>query len=93
MKTERLALLVTPEFKARLQAEASTRGISVGELVRLRCEPAEDADAAELRALTVELRRSTEVAHEALAATLAEWQALQKARPTPQPATTLRAAA
>ena len=39
VKTERLTLLTTPEFKALLTAEAATAGVSVAELVRRRCQP------------------------------------------------------
>ena len=48
VKTERLTLLMTPEFKALLAAEAATAGISVAELVRRRCQPEAGEDDAAL---------------------------------------------
>ncbi len=47
MKTERITLLGTPEFKAYLAVEAGKEGVSVSELVRRRCEriPTEDEKA------------------------------------------------
>ena len=38
MKTERVTLLTSPEFKSFLTKEARSEGISVAELVRSRCE-------------------------------------------------------
>lgn len=38
MKTERVTLLASPEFKAFLGREARREGVSVSELVRTRCE-------------------------------------------------------
>ena len=47
MKTERITLLGTPEFKAYLALEAGKEGVSLSELVRRRCEriPTEDEKA------------------------------------------------
>ena len=56
VKTERLTLLTTPEFKALLAAEAASAGISVAELVRRRCQPEAGADEALLAASARELR-------------------------------------
>lgn len=55
MKTERITFLGTPEFKAFLVAEASKEGVSVGELIRRRCEHALSDDELLLTALTAEL--------------------------------------
>lgn len=52
MKTERVTLLVSPEFKRFLQEEAEREGVSLGELVRRRCErpaPSPVNTAAELK--------------------------------------------
>ena len=38
MKTERVTLLATKEFKRFLQTQAKKEGVSVSELVRNRCE-------------------------------------------------------
>ncbi len=55
MKTERVTLLTSPDFKAFLIAEARREGVSVAELVRTRCERRPTAEEAELAALTREL--------------------------------------
>jgi hypothetical protein len=56
MKTERVTLLTTKEFKSFLSDEARREGISVAELVRVRCEQKPTQDEALLGALTAELR-------------------------------------
>jgi uncharacterized protein (DUF58 family) len=38
IKSERITILGTPDFKAFLNAEASKEGVSVSELVRGRCQ-------------------------------------------------------
>jgi len=93
MKTERLTLLTTPEFKAFLGNEARREGLSVAELVRRRCEARETDEEEILRALTAELnqrveevqialRRSVEIAQ----ATLAEIHAMRESASTMSPA-------
>lgn len=72
MKTARLTLLTTPEFKAFLGAEAARGGVSVAELVRTRCEQKPTADEDALAALTVELRKAVRDAHDSLQDGLAE---------------------
>ena len=56
MKTERVTVLASPDFKAFLGAEARREGVSVGELVRARCERRPTDEEADLAALTVRLR-------------------------------------
>lgn len=58
MKTERITVLGSPEFKTFLAAEAKKEGISVSELVRRRCEqtPSEDEEA--LARMAEELHRA-----------------------------------
>lgn len=58
MKTERLQLLMTPEFKTFLGKEAKREGVSVAELVRSRCERRPSDEEARLAELTAELRKS-----------------------------------
>ena len=58
MKTERVTLLTTPEFKAYLTAEARREKVSVAELVRSRCELRPIEDEAVLVALSAELRKA-----------------------------------
>ena len=66
MKTERVTLLTTPEFKAFLGAEATREGVSVAQLVRSRCERRPDADEAVLAALAGELRKAVREAQASL---------------------------
>ena len=72
MKTERVTLLTSPEFKAFLGAEAQREGLSVGELVRRRCEGRPSADEAALAALTAELRAAVREAKKSLGGALGE---------------------
>jgi hypothetical protein len=58
MKTERVTLLTTKEFKSFLNNEARREGVSVAELVRVRCEQKPTPDEAVLATLTAELRES-----------------------------------
>ena len=76
MKTERVTLLTTPEFKSFLTREAKREGVSVAELVRSRCEGRTSGAEATLVALTAELRTAIAAAHEAAAEGL---QAMQSA--------------
>lgn len=76
MKTARVTLLTTPEFKAFLGEEAARDGISVAELVRSRCEPKADADEALLTGLAAELRKAVREAKTSLKEGLAEADAV-----------------
>lgn len=63
LKTERLVLLTTPEFKRRVTAAAKREGVSTSELVRRRVEApvANGSGGAEedlLASLTAQLQRS-----------------------------------
>lgn len=75
MKSERITVLGTPEFKAYLAAEARQEGISVSELVRRRCERAPSEEEELLMTLAGELRRSVESAKQSLMEGLAAVQA------------------
>ena len=66
MKTERVTLLTSPEFKAFLSSEALREGISVAELVRKRCESRPTDEEAFLAELTVELRKAVADAKKSL---------------------------
>ena len=66
VKTARLTLLTTPEFKAYLGAEAARGGISVAELVRSRCGRKPDADEVMLASLAGELRKAVREAQASL---------------------------
>jgi hypothetical protein len=72
MKTERVTLLTTPQFKTFLNLEARREGISVAELIRTRCEHRPAGDEAALAALTTELRKAVGEARRALRAGLDE---------------------
>jgi predicted DNA-binding protein len=58
MLTERLQILVSPEQKRRLEAEAQTRGESVGELVREAIDARYAEPTREERLAAVERMRS-----------------------------------
>ena len=72
MKTERVTLLTSPDFKAYLGTEAAREGVSVAALVRSRCERKPDVDEAMLASLAAELREAVVEAHASLRGGLAE---------------------
>lgn len=76
MKTERVTLLTSPEFKAFLSAEARREGVSVAELVRTRCERRPTEEEAVLAGLTSELNRAVAEAKIVLRHGLDEAQAV-----------------
>ena len=76
MKTERVTLLTSPDFKDYLSAEAAREGTSVAALVRSRCERKPDADEAMLAALAAELRKAVGEAQASLSSGLAEADAV-----------------
>jgi hypothetical protein len=72
MKTERVTLLTTPEFKSFLAVEADREGVSVAELVRSRCEQRPSGDEALLRGLAAELSSAVAQARKSLRSGLDE---------------------
>jgi hypothetical protein len=76
MKTERVTLLTSPDFKAFLNAEALREGVSVAELVRSRCERRPTDEEAILVALTGELNKAVREAKKSLKSGLDEAQAV-----------------
>lgn len=76
MKTERVTLLTTPQFKAFLGVEAAREGVSVAELVRSRCEQRPDAEEALLVSLAADLRKAVREARASLKGGLAEADAV-----------------
>lgn len=66
MKSERITVLGSPEFKAFLASEAEKENISVSELVRRRCEQAPSEDEAALAAMAVELQKAVGTARASL---------------------------
>jgi hypothetical protein len=76
MKTERVTLLTSPDFKAFLSAEAVREGVSVAELVRTRCERRPTDEEAILAGLTVELNKAVIEAKRSLKSGLDEAQSV-----------------
>jgi hypothetical protein len=76
MKTERVTLLTSPDFKAFLSAEALREGVSVAELVRTRCERRPTDEEAALAALTGELNKAVAEARESIRSGLDEAQSV-----------------
>ena len=74
MKTERVTLLASPKFKAFLTTEARREGVSVGELVRSRCQPKADDEEALLNLLVNELQGRVREARRSLKSGLDEAQ-------------------
>ena len=68
VKTERITILTTPDFKAFLSSEADREGVSVSELIRARCtnKPANNEDEYVLRVLVEQVNESTQKAQKAL---------------------------
>jgi hypothetical protein len=66
MKTERVTLLASREFKQFLGDEARREGVSVAELIRVRCEQKYGNDEAVLAQLTAELRKALSEAKSSL---------------------------
>jgi len=64
--TARTTILTTPDFKIWLADEAKTEGVSVSELVRLRCKAQPNEDEILLKALIQEVRKSTKEAKASL---------------------------
>lgn len=94
MKTERVVLLTTPEFKAHLAIVAQREGKSVAELVRSRFERSPDSDEAVLVALTKQLRTAVAAAKTSLQDGLSEAESVLselRTKKSPQTAATRRA--
>jgi len=93
MKTERLVLLTSPEFKAFVGKEAKREGVSAAEWVRRRVQPSQSKDEAELSDLTLQLRKAVDEAQKSAAESLAEVESiLQTLRQKPRAPTRRRAA-
>ncbi len=76
MKTERVTLLTSTDFKAFLSAEALREGVSVAELIRSRCEQRPSAEEAVLSALVAELHHAVGAAKRSMREGLNEAQAV-----------------
>lgn len=76
MKTARLQVLTTPAFRDWLRKEAKKGGVSVGELVRRRCEGASPEEEEVVAELAAQLRKEVRKAQLSLRGSLAEAEAL-----------------
>ena len=77
MKTERITVLVSKEFKGFLHREAEAEGVNVSELIRRRCEGQPTLEEEMLRELARQLREATVAANRSLDTGL---QAVEEAR-------------
>jgi len=71
MKTARLQVLTTPAFRDWLRKQAKDEGVSVGELVRRRCEGASREEEKALAELTAQLQKEVRRARASLRSGLA----------------------
>lgn len=76
MKTARLQVLTTPAFRDWLRQEAKKGGVSLGELVRRRCEGAPREEEEAVAELAAHLRKEVRKAQSSLRSSLAEAEAL-----------------
>lgn len=74
VKTERITILGTPDFKAFLTSEAKKEGVSLSHLVRERCrqKPADNKDEELLSLLVAEVVKATTRAKTSLEQGLAD---------------------
>ncbi len=73
IKTERITILGSPDFKAFLKREAKKEGVSLSELVRVRCEKKSQTEDEEvLLALVAEVKKATKKAKHSLTEGLKE---------------------
>jgi hypothetical protein len=93
IKSERVTLLTTKEFKRFLGDEARREGVSVAELVRVRCERKPSQDELLLSELSARLREAAKEAKLALKEGIGEANRVlaelrskrkQKSQPTPK---------
>jgi hypothetical protein len=76
MKTARLQVLTTPAFRDWLRKEARQAGVSVGELVRTRCEQRVSDEEKVLGELTALLRKEVAATRATVRRDLAETKAI-----------------
>ena len=76
MKTARLQVLTTPAFRDWLRKEARQAGVSVGELVRTRCEQRVGDEEAALAELSAILRKEVIATRAAVRRNLEETRAI-----------------
>jgi hypothetical protein len=76
LKTARVQVLTTPAFRNWLQKEARNAGVSVGELVRRRCEGASREEEEAVAELATQLRKEVRKAQLSLRSSLTEAETL-----------------
>jgi dsDNA-specific endonuclease/ATPase MutS2 len=75
MKTERVTLLATKEFKRFLETQAKKEGVSVSELVRNRCEDGVSENEQLLVELTAQVAQALKKANEKAESVIKELRA------------------
>jgi len=78
LQTVRVTFLTSPEFKAFLTREAKNMGISVSELIRLRCQTAPTADEAMLAEMANQLAKAVKKANVSIDRGIRETSAIIK---------------
>ncbi len=76
MKTARLQVLTTPAFRDWLRKEANKAGVSMGELVRTRCQQKVGEEDAVLAKLTALLRKEVNLTRTLVRRNLDETRAI-----------------
>jgi hypothetical protein len=76
VKTERLVLLTTPQFKALVTRDAKREGVSVAEFVRRRVEPKATDEERLLQELTAQLQAAVEDTRRSVNDSVTEVQAV-----------------
>lgn len=66
-QTERITILSTPDFKGWVTREAKQEGVSVGELIRQRCQAKPNEEEILLATLVAEVKQATQKAEKSLA--------------------------
>lgn len=76
MKTVRVHVQITPALRDRLRREARKIGVSMAELVRMRCESASCEEGQVIAELAAQLRQKVRVARSSLRNSVAEANAM-----------------
>lgn len=66
IQTARITFLGTPNFKAWLETEADKEGISLSEFIRQRCQNKPTEDELLLKAMVLEVKKTTKNANNSL---------------------------
>ena len=71
-QTARITILSTPDFKGWITQEAKQEGVSVGELIRQRCQVKPNEEEILLATLVAEVKQATKKAEKSLAKGLSD---------------------